>query len=166
LADENGYRCRADPAFGKFRGPGKKADPCPIACLLALRALSQEPETWDSPAVRNSAEMLLAHWEAVPGTKYYLFGIGSGFRKLKAPLIWYDLLHVCDVLTQFPFLHPDPRLKSMVHCLLGSADSEGYFTASSMYKAWEGWSFANKKAPSPWLTFLACRIQKRINLPL
>jgi hypothetical protein len=161
-AEAKGYLCKADPAFGKFRGPGKKSDPCPIANLLALRAFSQVPETWGSPAVQNSAEMLLAHWNAAPGTKYYLFGVGSSFRKLKAPLIWYDLLHVCDVLTRFPFLHDDPRLQSMACSLLAAGDDRGFFTATSMYQSWKGWSFADKKNPSPWLTILACRIRKRM----
>ncbi len=30
--------------------------------------------------------------------KYFLFGIGTDFHKLKYPLIWYDILHVSDVL--------------------------------------------------------------------
>jgi hypothetical protein len=31
-----------------------------------------------------------------------------------------------------------------------------------MYRAWKGWSFADKKRPSPWLTFLVLRIQHRL----
>jgi hypothetical protein len=31
-----------------------------------------------------------------------------------------------------------------------------------MYKPWKSWSFADKKNPSPWLTFLVLRIQKRL----
>ena len=27
-----------------------------------------------------------------------------------------------------------------------------------MYRAWKGWSFADKKHPSPWLTFLVLRV--------
>jgi hypothetical protein len=32
-----------------------------------------------------------------------------------------------------------------------------------MYQAWKGWSFADKKASSLWLTLLVLRIQKRIH---
>jgi len=32
------------------------------------------------------------------------------------------------------------------------------YTAGSMYRAWKGWSFADKKHPSPWLTFLVLRV--------
>ena len=31
-----------------------------------------------------------------------------------------------------------------------------------MYRAWKDWSFADKKHPSPWLTFLALRVLKRV----
>jgi len=31
---------------------------------------------------------------------------------------------------------------------------EGRFGAPLMYQAWKGWSFVDKKQPSPWLTLL------------
>jgi hypothetical protein len=31
-----------------------------------------------------------------------------------------------------------------------------------MYMSWKGWSFADKKSPSPWLTFLVLRLLKRV----
>jgi hypothetical protein len=33
-----------------------------------------------------------------------------------------------------------------------------------MYRAWKGWSFADKKNPSPWLTFLVLRMIKRMDM--
>jgi hypothetical protein len=36
LVDENGWRCVAAPELGKFRGPGRKDDPCPIVNVYAL----------------------------------------------------------------------------------------------------------------------------------
>jgi len=162
LVDENGWRCVAAPELGKFRGPGRKADPCPIANVYALKALAQVPELLDSPAAHTGAEMLLWHWEHQTERKIYLFGIGSDFRKLKYPFVWYDVLHVVDVLSRFPFVHADPRFREMAETIAAQADKEGHYTASSMYRAWKGWSFADKKNPSPWLTFLVLRMQKRI----
>lgn len=161
-ADEVGWRCRCGPELGRFRGPGRKADPCPIANVYALKALSLVPEHVDSPATRRGAEMLLGHWEHRAEVKYYLFGVGSDFRKLKYPFVWYDILHVADVLSRYPFVHPDPRFVEMVAAITAQADSQGRYTAGSMYQAWQGWSFADKKQPSPWLTFLALRIQARM----
>jgi hypothetical protein len=162
LVDENGWRCVAAPELGKFRGPGRKDDPCPIVNVFALKALAQVPELLDSPTARTGVEMLLWHWEHQTERKLYLFGIGSDFRKLKYPFVWYDILHVVDVLSRFPFVHDDPRFREMVEAITTQADEQGRYTAGSMYRAWKGWSFADKKNPSPWLTFLVLRVVKRI----
>ena len=165
LVDDNGWRCRAAASEkGKiFRGPGRKADPCPIVNVYALKALSQVPELLDSSATHAGTEMLLGHWERQTERKLYLFGIGTDFRKLKYPFVWYDILHVVDVLSRFPFVHADARFQEMVETITTQADENGRYTASSMYRAWKGWSFADKKNPSPWLTFLVLRIQRRSN---
>jgi len=163
LVDDNGWRCVAAPELGKFKGPGRKADPCPIANVYALKALSQVPGLIDSPATHTGADMLLWHWENRGECKLFLFGIGTDFRKLKYPFVWYDVLHVADVLSRFPFVRADPRFREMVAAITTQADEEGRYTATSMYRAWKGWSFADKKTPSPWLTFLALRIQHRLD---
>jgi hypothetical protein len=160
--DDNGWRCRCAPELGKFRGPGRKGDPCPIANVYALKALAQVPGYGDSPAVRQGVEMLLGHWERRAEVKYYLFGAGTDFRKLKYPFIWYDILHVTDVLSRYSFAHADPRFQDMVAAITAQADAQGRYTAGSMYQAWRGWSFADKRQPSPWLTFLVMRIQRRV----
>jgi len=162
LVDENGYNCRAAPELGKFKGPGKRGDPCPIANVYMLKALSLLPELRDKPCVRNAVNSLLSHWDLRGQRKYFLFGIGTDFRKIKYPFIWYDLLHVLEVLSRFPFVHQDPRFHEMLSVLLDQGDEHGRYTASSMYRAWGGWSFANKKQASPWLTFLVHRIQDRV----
>ncbi len=156
--DENGWRCVSAPELGKFKGPGRKADPCPIVNVYALKALSQVPEYLDSTATRTGVEMLLWHWEHQTERKIYMFGIGTDFRKLKYPFVWYDALHVVDVLSRFPFVHTDPRFQEMVETITAQADENGHYTAASMYRAWKGWSFADKKNPSPWLTFLVLRV--------
>ncbi len=161
LVDENGWRCRCAPELGKFRGPGRKADPCPIVNVYALKALAQVPELLDRPAARAGTEMLLWHWEHQTERKIYMFGIGTTFRRLKYPFVWYDILHVVDVLSRFPFVHDDPRFQQMVETITAQADEDGRYTAGSMYRAWKGWSFADKKNPSPWLTFLVLRVLKR-----
>jgi hypothetical protein len=160
-ADEAGWGCRCGPELGRFRGPGRKTDPCPIANVYALKALSLVPEQLDGPATRQGAEMLLSHWEHRGEIKFYLFGVGSDYAKLKYPFVWYDILHVTDVLSRYPFLHADPRFGEMVAAVTAQADADGRYTAGSMYRAWKGWSFADKKEPSPWLTFLALRVEWR-----
>ena len=162
LVENNGWRCVVAPQLGKFRGPGRKADPCPIVNLYALKALAQIPDLLDGPAAQTGAEMLFWHWEHQRERKIYMFGIGSDFRKLKYPFVWYDILHVVDVLSRLPFVRSDKRLGEMVHTITDQADDQGRYTPTSMYRAWKGWPFADKKTPSPWLTFLVLRIVKRI----
>lgn len=158
LSTVDGWKCAAAPEVGRFRGPGRKADPCPIATVYALKVLGLLPDLHNCPAAHAGVEMLLRHWSGGRSQKYYLFGVGSNYRKLKYPFVWYDLLHIADVLHRFPFVHDDPRFQQMVAALAAQADGEGRYTASSMYQSWKGWSFADKKSPSPWLTFLAWRI--------
>ena len=67
-----------------------------------------------------------------------------------------------DALSRFPFVRADPRFREMVETITAQADEDGRYTAGSMYRAWKGWSFADKKHLSPWLTFLVLRIQKRV----
>ena len=165
LVDENGWRCVVAPELGKFRGPGRKADPCPVANVYALKALAQVPQLLDCPATRTGIEMLLEHWQNQKTTKFYLFGIGTDFRRLKCPFVWYDILHVADVLSRFPSVHADRRFQQMLKAITAQADPQGRYTATSMYQAWRGWSFADKKIPSPWLTFLVLWILKRANMP-
>ena len=164
LVEENGWRCVAAPELGKFRGPGRRLDPCPIANVLVLKALARTQDSFDPSVARHGLEMLLEHWEYRKERKPYLFGMGTDFRKPKYPFVWYDILHVADVLSQFPIIHSDPRFQEMVAAITAQADQGGRYTAGSMYRAWSGWSFADKKRSSPWLTFLVLRIQKRCRL--
>jgi hypothetical protein len=88
--------------------------------------------------------------------------MGTDFRKLKAPLVWYDILHVLDVLSLFPWLKQDARLLDMLDTLRSKADDQGRFTPESIWTVWKDWEFGQKRAPSRWLTFLAWRIVQRI----
>ena len=157
LVRDNGWPCAVSPELGKWRGPGRKDNPCPYANLVMLKALVQT-EWRDSPAVRAGAETALTLWTESQTRHPYMFYMGTDFRKLKAPLIWYDLLHVLVVLTQFPFLKGDSRLEEMLDLLTSKADPQDYYTPESIWKAWSGWDFGQKKEPSRWLTFLAHRV--------
>jgi hypothetical protein len=91
----------------------------------------------------------------------YMFYMGTDFRKLKAPFIWYDILHVLDVLSRFSSFRGDKRLLDMVKILAEKAEGEGKFTVESVWTAWKDWEFGQKKEPSRWLTLLAHRILGR-----
>ncbi|MBC8507806.1 MAG: hypothetical protein ISR58_11500 [Anaerolineales bacterium] len=158
----NGWRCRASANLGSFKGPGRREAPCPIVNVMNLRIIANYSRLIDSEAAHLGAEMLLRHWSQRGQIKHFMFGIGTDFRKLKYPFVWYDILHTVDVLSNFPIVCDDPRFLEMVETITEQADEQGRYTANSMYMAWKGWSFADKKEPSPWLTFLVNRILKRI----
>ncbi len=162
LALDNGWRCAVAPQLGRFKGPGRRIDPCPMANVYALKALSQVPDLLNHPAALIGAEMLLSHWEQRGKKKYFLFGIGTDYCRLKYPFVWYDILHVAEVLSRFPFVRKDPRLGEIIGVITSQADEDGRYTAGSMYRAWRGWSFADKRHPSSWLSFLVLRIQRRL----
>lgn len=158
---DNGYRCYCSPVI-KWRGPGKKEDPCPYVNLIALRAFAQSSDLLGSPETHTASEMLLHHWEKSREKKYYMFGTGRNFRKIKAPRVWYDVIHVADTLTRFPFVRKDRRLMEMLELLRSKADAEGRFTPESIWIKWKGWEFCQKKEPSKWVTFLVHRILRRM----
>jgi hypothetical protein len=164
LIRDNGWPCASDPAIG-FRGPGRKSDPCPYSTLLCLKALAAYgPERLADPGIVDiGIKALLTHWETQKERKLYLFGIGTDFRKPKFPLVWYDILHVVDVLSQYPAARYDPRYQAMLAALMNQADGDGRFTAASMYQDWKTWEFANKKQPSPAITLIAWRAALRGN---
>ena len=158
LVCEKGVLCTG--ANPKFRGPGRKDDPCPYATLLTTKALTHIPE-FKSEALKG-AEMLLSHWEHQKERKLYLFGIGTDFKKLKYPFVWYDILHVADVLSRIDAVRNDERLRELIDTIISKQDVNGRFTPESVWMAFKNWDFGQKKTPSFWMTFLVARIVKRI----
>jgi hypothetical protein len=162
LTRENGWPCTVSKELGKFRGPGRKEDPCPFANLAMLKALSALDEWRDSPECHTGAETLLTLWSESLTQHPYIFYMGTDFRKLKVPFVWYDVMHVLDVLSRFEWLREDPRLLDMLGVMKSKADEQGRFSLESIWTAWKEWEFGQKKAPSRWLTLLAWRILGRV----
>jgi len=165
LIRDNGWPCAVSPEMGKFRGPGRKDDPCPYANLVMVKLLAQFPERHSDPAMKIGVETILSLWEQKKERRPYLFAMGTDFSKLKAPLIWYDILHVTDVLTQIPWVLDDRRLQEMIEVVKNKTGQDGKFTAESIWMDWKGWEFGQKKEPSKWITLIAHRILKRSKLP-
>jgi len=163
LVRENGWPCAVSKELGKFRGPGRKEDPCPFATLAMLKALAADAGLHDSAACHSGAEVLLSLWQESMTKHPYIFYMGNDFRKLKVPFIWYDQLHVLDVLTQFPWLRQDARLQDILAVLQNKTDAQGRFTLESIWTAWKAWEFGQKKIPSRWLTLCAWRIINRMS---
>lgn len=159
LSENNGWRCKGSNP--KFRGPGKKEDHCPYANLITLKALSQS-QYKDTDAVRSGIDSHILHWENREGKKIYMFGIGTTFKKLKYPNIWFDILHVVDVLSHYPYAREYDEFWEMWSIIRDKQQEDGSFVPESVYKTWSDWSFGQKKTPSPWMTFRILEIAQRI----
>ena len=162
LIRKNGWPCAASEKFGKFKGPGRRDDPCPYANLLMIKVLSNTEKWKNSDELKNGVETLLSLWDQRKERKPYLFAMGTDFSKLKTPMIWYDLLHVTDVLTEIDWIRKDKRLIEILDILHSKADSNGFFTAESVWRAWKDWDFGQKNEPSSWITFQAYKILKKM----
>lgn len=162
LIGDNGWRCAASPDLGKFHGPGRREDPCPYATLVMLKLLSADPARLKSKEAQTGIETLLGLYRERKKRKPYLFGIGTDFFKLKAPEVWYDVVHFSDVLSRFPAARKDDRLKEIVRKLENKKQADGSCLPESVWLSWKEWDFGQKKEPSRWLTFLIYRIYKRM----
>jgi hypothetical protein len=160
LVRENGFPCAVSPELGKFRGPGRKDDPCPFATLAMLKVISRVSELREGKSARIGVETLLSLWENSKEQHPYIFYMGTDFRKLKAPMFWYDILHVLDILSQFKWARKDERFKEMLSIVKSKADGEGRYIPESVWTAWKDWDFSQKKIPSRGLTFFVERILK------
>jgi hypothetical protein len=132
---------------------------CPIAGLMALDVFSRVPALKDSGQVRQAFEPIKFHKEF--GKTLYYFGRSTKFWTFKYPFVWYNALFLADVLTRFDILKNEKVVKELVDWIIGSQDEDGRFKPTSIFMEYKHWDFSNKKEPSPWITFLCCRILKQ-----
>ncbi|MHB1120692.1 MAG: hypothetical protein ACYC11_11590, partial [Bellilinea sp.] len=69
--------------------------------------------------------ILLDLWSGSATRHPCIFYMGTDFRKLKGPFIWYDLMHVLECLSQFNGIKQDPRTLEMARLLKDKADDQG-----------------------------------------
>ncbi|MHB1314370.1 MAG: hypothetical protein ACYCX2_02655 [Christensenellales bacterium] len=161
LFQNGAFPCVGSDEIGKFRGPGRKEDCCPFATLAMLRLFNATEEYWESPMAKMCAETLLSLWENSLELHPYMFYMGTDFRKLKAPPVWYDLIGVLDCLSGTQSVLGDRRFLEMLSVLENKRDENGLYTPESVYLKCKDWDFGQKKEPSAYLTFLCARILKR-----
>ena len=161
LFTEQGFPCTVSEEHGKFRGPGRKDDCCPYATLCMLNLLAGIGEYRDGDTARRGAGVILSLWENSRERHPYMFYMGTDFRKLKAPALFYDIVSVADCLSKFDFVKTDTRFREMTEIIKAKQDENGLFTPESVYQKNKGWDFGQKKEPSPYLSCLCIRILER-----
>lgn len=159
LVRDNGWPCAVAKELGSWRGPGKKADPCPFATLGMLKLLLLDPGKWGAE-IAVGVESLLGLWERSRTEHPYIFHMGTDFRKLKYPFVWYDILHVADALSRAPAAWKDPRFREML-AIIEDKEGPGGFVPESIYQACKGWDFGQKKAPSAWIGYAVSSLRER-----
>ena len=132
---------------------------CPMAGLMALEVFSQIPELKESKQAKNAFAPLEFHWKHKKSI--YYFGRSKKFWTLKYPFVWYNALYLADVLTRFDFLKRHKLIQEIVDWIEELQDEQGEFKPTSIFMPYKSWTFGNKKEPSPWITFLCCRILQR-----
>lgn len=161
LEQEQGFPCSVSEELGTFRGPGRKDDCCPYATLVMLKLLSHIEEYKNSDITNKAIESLLTLWECSRDRHPYMFYMGTDFRKLKAPTIWYDVVSVTECLSVFEYARSDKRFKEMIALIKSKQNDNGFYTAESVYQKCKEWDFGQKKTVSPYLSFLCKRILTR-----
>ena len=90
-----------------------------------------------------------------------MFYMGTDFRKLKAPAIWYDIVSVTDCLSSFEYARNDKRFHEMLDIIISKANANYQFIPESVYQKCKEWDFGQKKQPSAWLTYICIRLLER-----
>lgn len=164
------WRCRPDPISG-FRGPGRKADFCPMLVVQALRLHARLPAERRPPRLLESARVLLRAWRVRGEEKPYVFGHGRQFKTVKWPPTWYSASAVLDAVGRYPELWrgdeamPEDRraVVELAACLVAyNVSSDGSVTPRSARRGFEEHSFGQKKLPSPWATARLCAVLHRL----
>ena len=163
------WTCIPDPVV-RWRGPGRKGDVCPQVTLEALRAFSRLPERHQPPQLLDAAATLLDVWRNRGQHLPYQFGHGSRFKAVKWPPLWYGAYATLDTLGRYPALWRDGSdadrrsLAELVACLLAyNVARDGTVTPRSVYRGFAGYSFGQKKAPSPTATALLAAVVRRFD---
>ncbi len=125
------WGCVVSEGLGTWRGPGKKADPCPYATLIMVKLLLAYDPVRYAGAIHDGADELLRLWRNSLTAHPYMFYMGDDFRKLKLPFIWYDLLHVVEVLSRIPAVHADPAFIEMLALVFSREQEDGGFDPGS-----------------------------------
>ncbi|MCL2474548.1 MAG: hypothetical protein FWF37_00195 [Chloroflexi bacterium] len=112
------------------------------------------PEYAETEIAKNTATGLLTLWENSLELHPHMFYMGTDFRKLKAPAMWYDIVSVTDVLSNMKSVKSDARFMKIVSLVKSKQDSSKLFTPEAVFQKFKEWDFGQKKTPPPYLTYL------------
>ena len=155
---ETGWFCHFFFVDSQFK---KEQAGCPMAGMMALDVFSllSDRDNMKNLSVHNAYAAVKFHKEY--GKTLYYFGRSKKFWTFKYPFVWYNGLYLADILSRFESFKKTPILKECIDWIITNQDNRGRFKPTSVFIPYKNWDFGNKKEPSPWITFLCCRILKR-----
>ena len=157
-----GYGWKCVPGLNTgFRGPGCINDICPMAVVDALRGYWILPRSKWPAHLMEAGKSLLKCWSNRAAVKPYMFGHGRNFRMPRAPFFWYNIGTVLDAVSHYEELVKTEAFREMLSVSRLAFGSDGWITPNTIYLDFKGFSFGQKKVPSPWLTLFLARIYKR-----
>lgn len=162
LVRENGFGCHS--SIAKFRGPGRKDDHCPYANLIILKALADFSDSKYDRAKNIAIQAQLDFWKNREKRKIFLFGMGTDFKKLKYPNVYYNIVHVLDVLSLFENARSSEGFQEMLNIVNDKQKSDGGFIPESIWRAYNKYDFGQKKVSSATLTYKITCINDRCRL--
>ncbi|MEX1376231.1 MAG: hypothetical protein AB1Z23_02045 [Eubacteriales bacterium] len=160
ISSEVGWQCVG--AIEKFRGPGRKTDYCPYGTLVSLKAFSMLEQYHQDDFIIGGIDSILSHWKNQKERKIYMFGIGTDFRKLKYPNVWFDIVHVVRVLGCFEHARKSKEFGEMISIIADKQLNTGGFIPESIYTAYKQYDFGQKKKESETLTYMIYTIFKNL----
>ena len=161
IVSTNGWHCAASKTLGKFRGPGRKDDPCPYATMFSLKMLGLTKNEEYRREKTIGIESVFDLWRRRKAIKPYLFGMGTDFRKLKLPFVWYDILNMVDTLSLYKEIHNEKIFREMLSLIMEKKSEDGFIPESVYLKA-KQWDFGQKKEPSEFMNAIIERITNRL----
>jgi len=160
MAQDNGFGCAS--SIPKFNGPGKRSDHCPYSNLIALKVFSLMPEYHSEEFIIKAINELLNMWRTQGKRKYRMFGIGTDFRKLKFPNIWFTIVHVLTGLSYYEYARKSPEFREMLEVIANKQTGLGGFIPESIYMNFKPFDFGQKKVESDTLTYQIYTIFNRL----
>jgi hypothetical protein len=170
-AQGRAWPCLPHPVTG-FRGPGRKGDFCPQVTLEALRILARLPQHQRPDGLLEVARVALRAWRVRGSEQPYMFGHGRRFKTVKWPVTWYGAYSMLDALGRYPVLwrgqRADPgdraALAELAACLVAyNVGPDGTVTPRSAWRGFEGFSFGQKRRPSPFATAQLLAVLHRLD---
>lgn len=119
----------------------------PGTTLYVLDAfLYRESSAKERKALDRGVAFLLDHWDSRRPLGPCAFGIGTTFMKAEFPMLRYNLLYYCHVLSKYARARRDKRFLAAAEQLRRKT-RDGVLLNENPHKAWHEFSFARKGEP-------------------